>query len=214
MRDSGAAKKALRRRLLALREALSPWTRQHLAHRIYQHLFAIPEFARARWVHLYAAVRGEVPTRELMHLCLSQGKRVVVPRVLGGTGRLEFSEILDPDADLVPGFRGIPEPRPARFRPVSPDVLEVLILPGIGFDWSGRRLGSGRGFYDRLLATLPRRPLCVGLAFSCQVVSRLPAEDHDISVDWVVTELEGWPTGIRSRHGREEGQEDHARTDH
>lgn len=210
MMETAARKAWIRRLLLRRRESLSEWTRAQWASRIQEHLLSLPGVARARWIHFYAAVRGEVPTREMMWACLARGMRVVVPRVDPQGRRLEFSEIRDPDRDLIPGFRGILEPPPTRFRPVSPEVLEVVVLPGVGFDLQGHRLGYGGGFYDRLLATLLPRPLCIGLAYSLQVVPALPREDHDVRMDWVVTEIQALPT----RRGFKEEQEDHARKDH
>ena len=69
----------------------------------------------------------------------------------------------------------------------------VILIPMVGFDRSGARLGHGAGFYDRALAAIHargRRPPLVGIAFSVQEVARIPHEPHDIRLDWIVTETE------------------------
>ena len=94
-----------------------------------------------------------------------------------------------PGDPLIPGGLGTRSPSIAA-PVVEPDVI---LIPMVGFDRSGTRLGHGGGFYDRTLAALHargRRPPLVGLAFSVQEVPRIPHEPHDIRLDWIVTEIE------------------------
>jgi len=117
-----------------------------------------------------------------------RGARVYLPRIVNyRTSRMEF--IAD---------RGLPL-RPNRFRigePVSgirigARALAVVLLPLVGFDGQGNRLGSGAGYYDRLLAFRHRtrgRPLLVGVAFECQRCPGLESAPHDVPLDAVVTE--------------------------
>lgn len=87
--------------------------------------------------------------------------------------------------ELAAGPQGAREPRGGRPAP-PPDLV---LVPGLAFDASGRRLGRGGGYYDRFLAGLrpPVPPLC-GVCFSCQIVPAVPAEPHDIRVDFVLSE--------------------------
>jgi 5-formyltetrahydrofolate cyclo-ligase len=97
--------------------------------------------------------------------------------------------IRDPIADVGIGYQGIPEPRIECPLAVAADV-DWALVPGVAFDASGRRLGYGGGFYDRLLPLLaPRTPRVAG-AFACQIVARVPAAPHDLTVDTVVTEAQ------------------------
>jgi 5-formyltetrahydrofolate cyclo-ligase len=89
-------------------------------------------------------------------------------------------------AALQPSRLGIREPKPTA--PVATLAEAGLVLiPGLGFDGAGRRLGFGGGFYDRLLAKPPRKTFLLGHAHAFQLVSRLPDEPHDIKVKAVVT---------------------------
>ena len=91
---------------------------------------------------------------------------------------------------FVPGRFGIPEPEGGS--PVSLSELDLMVVPGVGFDLHGHRLGYGRGYYDRVLAGESRRPTLVGLCFEQQVVDRLPRDPHDVCVDLLITEQHSW----------------------
>jgi 5-formyltetrahydrofolate cyclo-ligase len=95
---------------------------------------------------------------------------------------------------LQPGYRGIPEPTGPV---VDLAVIECAIVPGVAFDLDGGRLGRGGGHYDRLLAALPTTCLRIGLAFSCQIVPRVPMDTHDQAVDVVVSDRAYHETGAR-----------------
>ncbi|MBI5379884.1 MAG: 5-formyltetrahydrofolate cyclo-ligase [Nitrospirae bacterium] len=182
------SKPALRRRLLARRDRIAAPERAARSGRILRRLLALPEYRRARWVGLYCAFRSEVATATLLRRALREGKRVAVPMTIWRGRSLVFSEVRDPERDLIPGTQGIPEPRPDALRPVAVEALDLLIVPGVGFDLSGHRLGYGMGFYDRLFHRLPGRVPRVALAFECQVMTALPAGKQDQPVDVIVTE--------------------------
>lgn len=118
---------------------------------------------------------------------LRLGKRVALPKVKLPERQIE-SYYINELNDLHPGAFGIMEPDPACCAPALPGELEVIIVPGVGFDRAGRRLGSGHGYYDRFL------PQCaatrVGLAFSLQLCETVPSDAHDQRMDFVVTEEE------------------------
>ena len=119
---------------------------------------------------------------------LADGRGVYFPRVVG-TGLMEFVAIRSL-ADLSPGAYGIAEPQgePADIR-----EIDVFLVPGLGFDRHGVRIGFGGGFYDRALArrreAAAKVPLFVGIGYSCQVLDTdLPADEWDVRLDSVVTE--------------------------
>lgn len=149
----------------------------------------LPEYLRARSVLWYVSHGAELPTREAIRHELGLGRRVYVPFVDGHGLRLWRLHALE---ELRPGAFGILEPAPLRRcignREVVPEDIDLVVVPGAAFDQQGGRIGSGRGFYDRLLARM--RPDCVrvGLCFDAQVAERLPLEAHDQPMDVVVTE--------------------------
>jgi len=195
----------MRRLLLAERDRLSPATRAAESGRIVASLVALPFFSEKQHFFIYCHYRSEVSTDTLLAYCLEQGKTVGVPMSLPEQAQMLAVVITDPVHDLAPGYKGIPEPLPALARDwlLPPTAIEVAVIPGAVFDRTGHRLGYGLGFYDRFLALAPQA-IRIGLAFSCQMVERIPALDHDVPMDMVITEREilTWP---RRTHAPDRG---------
>lgn len=185
---SGATedKAAVRGRLLAARAALTAPTRARASEAIHGRLDALPELADARAVLGYAAFGSEVDLDPWLQRLADAGVGVFLPWV--DDRWLRIARVIDLDADLAPGWRGVREPRVDGRRSARPDRLHAAVVPGVGFDGSGRRLGYGGGHFDRLLAEVGPGTVVVGVAFDVQLVDTLPAEPHDRPVDVVVTE--------------------------
>ena len=94
------------------------------------------------------------------------------------------------DADLAPGTWGIPEPIPERCPEVELTAVEFVLVPGVAFDRELRRLGYGGGYYDRILSELLGRVPAIAIGFAMQVVERVPADEHDMRVPALITEME------------------------
>jgi 5-formyltetrahydrofolate cyclo-ligase len=184
--DPARAKRELRRRVLARRDALPPATRAQLSAAVCARAICLPELATARAILLFASFRSEVDTSSLLVWALDEGKKVYFPKVLG-PHRMAAFRVADPKVHLVPGAWGIPEPREG-LEEVAPSGLDAVIVPGSVFDPCGRRCGYGGGFYDTYLPlTRPGVPR-IALAFEAQIVDELPCEPHDLSVQAIVTE--------------------------
>lgn len=182
------AKLALRRLILARRDAQPAGIHAAASAAITAHIAAHPRFASAEAVLLTLPFRAEWDTRPLVKAALAAGKTVVVPRVDEQSRMLDLHSITDPERDVVAGLQGIPEPLADRPR-VPRDAIDFVLVPGVAFDFRGRRLGYGGGYYDRLLPLLPPRAARIAGAFELQLVDLVPAAPHDIAVDAIVTEL-------------------------
>ena len=181
------AKRALRRRVLAERDALSGEARAAASRAIVARFLARPDFAAARGVLLTIPFRNEWDTAPLVRAALAAGKTVAVPRVDRDARMLELRVIADLARDVGPGFRDIPEP--LEHCPLLPrDAIDFVVVPGVAYDREGRRLGYGGGYYDRLLPLLSPRAARVAGAFDVQIVDRVPAGPNDVTIDAVVTE--------------------------
>jgi 5-formyltetrahydrofolate cyclo-ligase len=182
-----AAKRDLRRQVGARRRALSASSLDSVAERVCEHLFAERAFTGARRVAIYAALPDEVPTRPLFETLTRAGTTCLFPRV-APAGRLCFSRVERWD-DLHPrGDYGILEPSEAA-PVVEPGDGDVVVVPGVAFDRTGRRLGRGKGMYDRSFpASDGPQPLLFGVACEAQIVESVPADSHDRSMDAIVTE--------------------------
>ncbi len=195
MSGDDEARTRLRERLRARRAALPRvWIEANSA-ALCGHVLASPLWAEAEAVVAFVGVRGEPDTAAILHAAWERGTPVWLPRVRGDV--LEFVDTGGPD-DLRSGCFGLIEPSPTR--PRIDALLQLgsalLLVPGLGFDRSGARIGFGRGYYDRALAQVRddagfRR---VGVAFEDFVAdlddpeAAIPMAAHDVPVQWLATE--------------------------
>ena len=187
----------LRRRMLEQRGQLRVEQRSEMEGELFQRLYALPAIQKAGVFFVYCSYRSEVGTGELIDQLLHLGKTVCVPLCDPATVSMAAVRITDPRMDLLPGYKGIPEPHRqlASTQSIAATNLEVVIVPGAVFDRRGYRLGYGGGYYDRFLALEAPQALRIGLAFDLQIVDHLPDAVHDVPMDIVVTERQwlSWP---------------------
>lgn len=181
-------KNRLRREVLGRREQLGRAEVTARSATIAARAMALPELARARTVMAYCSYKHEVATDDLITGCLAAGKVTTVPKTVPADRSLIPSRVLDPVEDVAPANFGIPEPRPERLRPVPPEEIDLVFVPGVAFDRLGNRLGYGGGYYDRFLKLLRPGRVAVALAFEAQVVEAVAPGRFDVPVDLIVTE--------------------------
>jgi 5-formyltetrahydrofolate cyclo-ligase len=147
----------------------------------------------------YMAMETEPMLASLMSAWLDSGGKLYLPRYDKASRDYEMVAVHDLEADLAPGYYGILEPRmelAGSHPPYDGDRSMIWLIPGLGFDLSGHRLGRGGGYYDRLLNGATG--MKIGVGYDCQIFDALPFESHDIGVDYVVTETRivdcGWHT--------------------
>jgi 5-formyltetrahydrofolate cyclo-ligase len=138
----------------------------------------------ARAILFYAPIAGEIDLLPLLDEALRQGKAAALPRFFAAEGAYRAFEVFHLSRDCAPGKFGVPEPS-ARCPEMPLQRLDLALAPGLGFDVSGRRLGRGRGFYDRLLAGIGGAKC--GVAFDQQVIGQIPAENHDVNMNFILT---------------------------
>ena len=151
-------------------------------------LFKRPEFQKALTVLFYAAFDGEVDTFEMMQRAQQLGKKIGLPCIVRKEKRMIPTVVESIEKDLVAGPYGVKQPREtSREKTLSPDELDLVIVPGLAFDRHNHRLGRGQGYYDRFLKGLSARIPTIGLAFDFQIVDHLPPkEEHDVPVSCVL----------------------------
>lgn len=181
-------KAELRRRVLARRDALTPAEIADKSRVIINRLYALPAYRQAGRVMFFVSFGSEVATGSAIRQSLHQGKQVMVPKTMETGGEMVPSLLVDYPGDLAPGRWGILEPTPRAFRPVSPTEIDLVVVPGVAFDSRGNRLGYGGGYYDRFFTLLNPGTTLVALAFSIQVVEKVPVSPWDRKVDYLVTE--------------------------
>ena len=178
----------LRKQLLASRNALPLEDRERFSELITRSVLALDEYRRARAVMAYMTFGSEFMTQSFVHHVLREGKMLVLPRIRRADNCLELYQVRDFNTELAAGPWGISEPRPEVSNAVALTSVDFVLVPGLGFNVEGDRLGYGRGYYDRLLVDRVPRTALVAAAFSVQLVADVPIGEHDIPVDIVVTE--------------------------
>ena len=179
------AKTKLRRSLKERLKRLSSRERTLQSRRIQKALFRRKFFQHARTILFYVSLPEEVDTWPMMEQTLKMRKRILVPRMR--RGRIVPSEVTNLKQQLRRGSYRIFEPQRQSSRSVPLTEIDLVIVPGIGFDRCGFRLGRGGGHYDRFLKRLKGRVPLVGLAFKLQHLKKVPVEHHDIPVDHVIS---------------------------
>src|SRR6516162_1565372 len=178
-------KHALRVEALARRDLLSRAESLSWSRLIQAQALQFPPYLICRSVALYSPIQNEVETKEIRDHAWVTEKSVFFPR-MGRQDRLELVEV-GSESELAVGRFGILEPTGK-----TPITLEnqgemVVFVPGVAFDLHGNRLGRGKAWYDRLLKEL-RRATFVALAYDCQIVEEVPADEWDQRVDYIITE--------------------------
>lgn len=196
-------KAAIRKEMLALRSKMTDRECRHAGGLAAHTLFSdrtLNFFSRFRFFASYLSVNDEFPTDEIHYHLLANTPCIYVPRYSNSQACYQWS-ILTQGTMLEPGPLRIPQP-PRDAIALSTSDVEVVFVPGVAFDVRGGRIGYGKGVYDRLLRLLRPNTLKVALAFNCQVQrDALPLEDHDIRMDYIITE-ESWIDCRRARQVR------------
>lgn len=176
-------RKAERTRLIEARLALPAEMRAAMSERIAQGIDAIIGNVAGRIVSLYWPFRGEPDLRGWMNSLAARGGVAALPIVVEKGQPLIFRAYKQGDR-LEKGVWNIPIP--AEGEPVLPDIV---ISPIVGIDPGNYRLGYGGGFFDRTLATIPRKPLVIGVGYDMQRIATIYPQPHDIPMDRIVTEI-------------------------
>jgi 5-formyltetrahydrofolate cyclo-ligase len=176
-------KERVRKDLRQKKEAMLPEERLSKSRRICRHLMDV--IGEGETVMVFTSKEKEVNTRPLIQALFRQGNPVVVPIIVQEDFSLRLSYLRDFSV-LVPSTFGVPEPIGSEI-PAAAGDIGTIILPMLGFDRKGGRIGYGAGYYDRFLSKNPGMRK-IGIAFACQEVGTLPVDENDIRMDAIITE--------------------------
>jgi len=179
-------KEGLRKEGKKIRENLPKSELLEKSDRIKKRLYKMKEFRKAPTILFYVSYDNEVYTHDMIKESLSTEKNVIVPITDKENHCLILSKIKAWE-DLERGAYSILEPNKNCVNKVSLDKIDLILVPGVVFDKSGNRIGHGVGYYDSLLKD-SKNACHIGLAFEVQIVDSIPAEEHDMKVDKIVTE--------------------------
>lgn len=184
-------KDAIRKRITELRNSFDDVKIREDSRRIRETLFEMSEYRNADIIFIYMSYGSEVRTAEIIEDAFASGKTVAIPKVQSSS-KMEFFAVKDLE-NLKPGFHGILEPEGNDDMHIFPDLM---LIPGIAFDEKCNRVGHGKGYYDRYLATIPDTAM-IALSYDEQIVPEIPAALSDHRMDKIIT-----PTRIIERYER------------
>lgn len=189
MIPDGAERKAAIRKI-AFANRRDQENKDELSRDIMGTFMQLPEYADAKTVMFYVDVRAEVRTRFDLPMAIEQGKKVVVPWC-NAEGELELFH-LESMEELEIGMYKILEPavhlRGDESKRIEVGELDLIMVPGVGFDARGGRTGMGKGYYDKCLEHARQDSTIVAVCFDCQIFDEIPVQSHDIYMDKVITE--------------------------
>jgi 5-formyltetrahydrofolate cyclo-ligase len=188
MEEIGAAKIQIREDIATL---ISATTESDIAKKtkaIEDRLFEFANFLEAKIALLYVGGDNEVQTENIIKRAYTYNKIVVLPAFDAKTFEMNLMKVDKFEQDLKHGPRGVLEPIADRCKIVPIDRIDIAIIPGIAFDEKGGRIGTGKGYYDRLIPKLAITTRKVALTLEEQIISQVPMESHDKYVDIIITD--------------------------
>ncbi|MDD5454732.1 MAG: 5-formyltetrahydrofolate cyclo-ligase [Candidatus Ratteibacteria bacterium] len=177
----------LRNRIKKLLDGSTVTALKEKSKNIQSRLRSLEEYKNSSFIMFYLSTEKEVSTFEAIETALSENKKVAVPLILKSQNIMLPCEIKSLK-DLEPGPFGILQPIKEKIKTIPIKLIDLIVVPGLAFDKNGNRVGRGKGFYDKFLKSIPLTIPKIALAFSCQIVERIPTTQNDIAVDKIVTE--------------------------
>lgn len=183
--DIKLSKKAYRQKYGEEIKKLSPEVVDQKSSIISHRALTFPLLSEAKTVGAYVSFRNEVKTYDLLNHLLRRGFYLTLPVVNTLEHTMEFREI-EKLQDLLPGALGIKEPKTGCY--CHPEEIDLFFIPGVAFDFQGNRLGRGAGYYDHYFSRARPDAIKVGIAFQLQLAPKLPVNENDIKMDYIITE--------------------------
>lgn len=177
----GESKREIRKFMREKRGLLTKEEKEKLDDAIFENVINSREYKESKNIFIFVSYDTEVDTHRIIKQALKDEKVLCVPRVISKEEGMIIAQI-ESFEDLEPGAYGILEPRNDKFK-VDETLIDVAYLPGLAFDKIGGRVGYGGGFYDRFLRKSRKDSKKIGLAYSFQILEKVPMEQNDEYVD-------------------------------
>lgn len=172
-------KQEIRKKIKALKQQVSNEEKEIASNAVFLSLYKLPEWRDAKNILFYHSLPDELPTIAALEEN-SSNKTLFLPKVNGNTLDIH---LYNPN-ELTIGSYNIKEPNDQEV--ISPEFIDLVIVPGIAFDKQFNRLGRGKGYYDRILSQTVNATK-IGIGFDFQLLDIIPAESHDIKMDIIIT---------------------------
>lgn len=178
-------KKDLRNIILNKRNSIDNNTKEEMDREIFNRLINLDLYKEAKNIFIYLSFGSEIDTNPIIDRALEDGKEVYIPKIYKSNKEMKAIR-LNSFEDLEENSMGILEPKDdSNF--IDKENIDLIIVPGAVFDLEGNRIGYGGGYYDRFLSNIKDKRNKVALAYDLQIVENIEAEEHDIKVDYIIT---------------------------
>jgi 5-formyltetrahydrofolate cyclo-ligase len=185
-------KKILRKEILAKRNNINVIEKEIMDKEILNKFYASKYYKEAKHIFIYISYDSEINTREIINKSLKDNKKIYVPRTEFKTRLMDAVEIKSLN-NLIESSYGILEPSVEEPH-IDPNELDLIVVPGVAFDRNGGRVGYGAGFYDRYFKKIIKdnikRITKLALAYDFQVLNKVPTNEQDVPVSYIITEKE------------------------
>lgn len=179
-------KTVIRKEILSIRSNLGKKEHEIKSKAIIKKLLDSKFYKDAKNIMIYISFKGEVDTHKFIKKAMDNGKNILIPVTLPENKQIKPSLINSFD-ELEIGFYNILTPKKEFIKYIDPNDIDLIIVPGLGFDRKGYRVGFGGGYYDRFLSDL-KHITKISIAFDFQILDNVPKESFDIPVDYIFTE--------------------------
>ncbi|XP_014605001.1 PREDICTED: 5-formyltetrahydrofolate cyclo-ligase [Polistes canadensis] len=187
-------KKLLRKEMANVISNITAEEKARQSMKVFEKLKALPQYQNSKRISIYLSTKDEIDTTLILKDIFKTGKDVFVPRYSGNT--MEMVKLLSmDDYDKLPLTKwNIKQPdfSEARENSFQSGGLDLILIPGVAFTYNGKRLGHGKGYYDKFLnytfEKQQRKPHLIAIAFNEQIKDDIPTTESDVSIDLVVTE--------------------------
>lgn len=185
-------KKILRKEILEKRDNINIDKKEMMDSDILNRFYESKYYKEAKNIFIYISFGTEINTKVIINKALEENKKIYIPRTEIKNKIMDAVEISSLD-NLIESSYGILEPSKGE-ECVDPNELDLIIVPGVAFDRNGGRMGYGAGFYDRYFKKInkenEKRIIKLALAYDLQLVEKVPMNEDDIAVDYIITEKE------------------------
>lgn len=194
MKDSHYSRQALRERLREKRSSISLKEQKETSRKIASHVTSSNVFNSARNIAFYLAVNAEADPSSIQNNTYTPKKQFYLPTLAKDENQGLLFAPANQDSQYTLNRFNIPEPDCSSGELITGEKLDLVIVPLVGFDKSGNRLGMGGGYYDRSFAftnslTAPAKPILMGFAYAFQEVDTLKEESWDVRLDYIATDV-------------------------
>ncbi len=179
-------KKEIRAMAEGIRNSIGPEEKKMLDEMIINNLFSWPLYKNAVYIFCFMSFRSEINTSKILKTAIAEGKTVTLPKVDLRSELMKAYIVENLNKDLSSGEYGIMEPSDVCIE-ADYSKIDLIIAPGLGFTRSGSRLGYGGGYYDKFMGNYSDILVCA-LTYDRLILDFLPVKDHDIPVDYLITE--------------------------